>query len=385
MKKKLLSILLCLLIIIPPLQLDAGGIDIINNAIHNKTTDTRGRDLINKALRKGSQEVKILDTKKEVKQLKQEKVKLKTKKKQEEAKKILYGLDVSKWNGNIDFDEIKEAGIDFIIIRAGYGTTVDKKFKRNIEGAIKHDLLVGIYWFSYAYTPKMAYFEAKKCYKTIKKYKKHITLPIFYDFEYDSVNYARKHNVTITKAKASNYADTFCSTIRTCSNRKLEVGIYTNLDYANNYFSKEVLAKYHTWIACWNNSCVYKGKYIMWQKSDKYYIGNSRYDFNILYYSQYLRDKSKKKQGKSMKVSATYYGDDKITSLGTVPTWGTIAVDPKVIAYGSRVYIPKFDKTFIAEDCGGRIKGNRIDIFVGTESRAYRLGVIKDLEIIILN
>ena len=51
----------------------------INDAIHNKTTDTRGRDLINKALRKGSQEVKILDTKKEVKQLKQEKIKLKTK------------------------------------------------------------------------------------------------------------------------------------------------------------------------------------------------------------------------------------------------------------------------------------------------------------------
>lgn len=386
MKKKLLSILLCLLLIIPPLQLDAGGIDIINNAIHkNKTVDTRGRDLINKALGKDVQDIKIINTKKEVKELKQEKTKPKTKKKQEEAKKILYGLDVSKWNGNIDFDEIKEAGIDFIIIRAGYGTTVDKKFKRNIEGAIEHDLLVGIYWFSYAYTPKMAYFEAKKCWNTIKPYKKNITLPVFYDFEYDSVNYAKRHGVTITKAKASNYADTFCSSIRSFSNEKLEVGIYTNLDYANNYFTKEVLNKYHTWIACWGNSCVYKGKYIMWQKSDRYYIGNSRYDFNILYYSKYLRDKSKKKQGKSMKVSATYYGNDKITSLGTVPTWGTIAVDPRVIPYGSRVYIPKFDKTFIASDTGGGIVGNRIDIFVGTESRAYKLGVIKDLEIIILN
>ena len=378
--KKLFAILLCLLLIISPLQLDAGGIDIINNAIHNKTTNTRGRDLINKALKNSKeQEVKILDTKKEVKELKKANKKPTQRKK---AKEILYGLDVSKWNGNIDFDEIKKAGIDFIIIRAGYGTTVDKKFKRNIEGAIKHDFLVGIYWFSYAYTPKMAYFEAKTCWKTIKKYKKNISLPIFYDFEYDSVSYARKHNVTITKAKASNYADTFCTTIR---GYNMEAGIYTNIDYANNYFTKEVLNKYHTWIACWNNSCVYKGKYIMWQKSDRYYINNSRYDFNILYYSQYLRDKSKKKQGKSMKVSATYYGDDKITSLGTVPTWGTIAVDPSVIPYGSRVYIPKYDKTFIASDCGGGIVGNRIDIFVGTESRAYKLGVIKNLEIIILN
>lgn len=383
MKKKLLSILLSLLLIIPPLQLDAGGIDIINNAIHNKTTDTRGRDLINKALKNSKeQEVKIIETKKEVSELKKANKKLKTKKKQEEAKKILYGLDISKWNGNIDWKAVKEAGIEFVIIRAGYGQTVDYMFKKNIESAIDNHMIIGIYWFSYAYTPKMAYFEAKKCYKTIKPYKKHITLPIFYDFEYDSVNYARKHNVTITKAKASNYADTFCTTIRGCN---MEAGIYTNIDYSKRYFTKEVLNKYHTWIASWNNSCVYKGKYIMWQKSDRYYINGKRFDFNILYYNQYLKDKAKKKQGKSMKVSATYYGDDKITSLGTVPTWGTIAVDPSVIAYGSRVYIPKFDKTFIASDCGGGIVGNRIDIFVGTESRAYKLGVIKNLEIIILN
>ena len=111
----------------------------------------------------------------------------------------------------------------------------------------------------------------------------------------------------------------------------------------------------------------------MWQKSDRYYINGKKFDFNILWYSQYLKDKNKKKQGKSMKVSATYYGDDKITSLGTTPKWGT------------KGYITKYDKTFIASDCGGSIVGNRIDIFIGTESRAYKLGVIKNLEIIILN
>ena len=381
--KKLFTILLCLLLIIPPISLDAGGMDLINNAIHNKTTSNKGRDLINKALGNSKeQEVKIIETKKEVSELKKANKKPMSKKKQEEAKKILYGLDISKWNGRIDWKDVKEAGIEVVIIRAGYGQTVDYMFKKNIESAIDNNMLIGIYWFSYAYTPKMAYFEAKKCYKTIKPYKKHITLPIFYDFEYDSVNYARKHNVTITKARASNMADTFCTTIRGYG---MEAGIYTNIDYSKRYFTKEVLNKYHCWIASWNNSCVYKGKYIMWQKSDKYYINGKKFDFNILYYSQYLKDKNKKKQGKSMKVNATYYGDDKITSLGTVPTWGTIAVDPKVIPYGTRVYIPKFDKTFIAEDCGGGIVGNRIDIFVGTESRAYRLGVIKDLEIIILN
>ena len=100
MKKKLLSILLSLLLVIPPLQLDAGGIDIINNAIHNKTTDTRGRDLINKALGKDSQDVKIIKTKKEVKELRKANKKPTQKKK---AKEVLLGLDISKWNGNIDW------------------------------------------------------------------------------------------------------------------------------------------------------------------------------------------------------------------------------------------------------------------------------------------
>jgi 3D (Asp-Asp-Asp) domain-containing protein len=65
-----------------------------------------------------------------------------------------------------------------------------------------------------------------------------------------------------------------------------------------------------------------------------------------------------------MTVVATAYTGDTITSTGTTPKWGTIAVDPTVIPYGTKVYIPQFDKVFIAEDCGGAIKGNKIDIFM---------------------
>ena len=62
-----------------------------------------------------------------------------------------------------------------------------------------------------------------------------------------------------------------------------------------------------------------------------------------------------------MTVSATAYHCGTITSTGITPRWGIIAVDPKVIPYGSIVYIPRFDKYFVAEDCGGDIKGNKID------------------------
>lgn len=78
--------------------------------------------------------------------------------------------------------------------------------------------------------------------------------------------------------------------------------------------------------------------------------------------------------GRQMNVVATAYAGDSITSTGTVPKWGTIAVDPSVIPYGTRVYIPQFQQTFIAEDCGGAIKGNKIDIFMNSESSAYSWG-----------
>ncbi len=83
---------------------------------------------------------------------------------------------------------------------------------------------------------------------------------------------------------------------------------------------------------------------------------------------------SKNSLGRKLTVSATAYSGDGITSTGTVPKWGTIAVDPSVIPYGTKVYIPQFNKYFIAEDCGGAIKGNKIDIFMNSESECVNWG-----------
>ena len=83
---------------------------------------------------------------------------------------------------------------------------------------------------------------------------------------------------------------------------------------------------------------------------------------------------SRSKTSRSMSVVATAYSSGTITSTGTRPKWGTIAVDPTVIPYGTKVYIPKFNMTFTAEDCGGAIKGNKIDIFMGSKKEAYNWG-----------
>lgn len=85
-------------------------------------------------------------------------------------------------------------------------------------------------------------------------------------------------------------------------------------------------------------------------------------------------DFSRINEYKHMNVVATAYAGDTITSTGTRPKWGTIAVDPRVIPYGSKVYIPRFDMIFKAEDCGGAIKGNKIDIFMNSESQCNTWG-----------
>jgi 3D (Asp-Asp-Asp) domain-containing protein len=90
------------------------------------------------------------------------------------------------------------------------------------------------------------------------------------------------------------------------------------------------------------------------------------------------------KNGKRMIVGATAYCNDPITYNGNPTIEGrTIAVDPNVIPYGTRVYIPKFNRVFIADDCGSAIKGNRIDIYMDDYDKCMDWGY-RDIEIYIL-
>lgn len=85
----------------------------------------------------------------------------------------------------------------------------------------------------------------------------------------------------------------------------------------------------------------------------------------------------------TVKVVATAYTGYGTTSTGQKPIWGTIAVDPKIIPYGTKVYIPCFNKIFIANNTGGAIKGNKIDIYMNSNKECYNWGR-KTIEIQIL-
>ena len=177
------------------------------------------------------------------------------------------GIDVSKWNGTIDWNKVKNSGIDYVIIRAGYGTsTVDPYFTSHIKGASEAGLKIGIYWFSYATSVSKAQQEVNMCLQTINPYKDKISYPVFFDYEYASVDYAKKLDISLSKNLASNMANTFLAGIE---NAGYISGVYTNKDFGDRYFYEDILYSNNLWIAQYNSTCTYPRPYMMWQYSDK--------------------------------------------------------------------------------------------------------------------
>lgn len=173
-------------------------------------------------------------------------------------------IDVSAHNGNVDFKKVKANGIDGVIIRGGYGlSTTDKSFHTNVKNALANGLHVGVYWFGYAYSNELAQKEANYCLSVIKPYLGKLDLPIFYDWEYDSYNYAKNTGkVTPTKAKISSWVDSFCTVME---NAGYFTGVYGNVDYLTNYFNDTIKNKYTIWVAQWSSKCTYTGNYGIWQ------------------------------------------------------------------------------------------------------------------------
>ena len=140
-----------------------------------------------------------------------------------------------------------------------------------------------------------------------------------------------------------------------------------------------VLATIMAFVAIFTTNCNHKRSY----HSNK--IEQSMPAMALESSDSYYVNKELIKNSKHLRVGATAYCNDPITFTGTVPEVGrTIAVDPKVIPYGTKVYIPQFNRVFIAEDCGSKIKGNRIDIYMEDYDTCMEWGY-KDIDIYILN
>lgn len=196
------------------------------------------------------------------------------------------GIDVSEWQGTIDWDKVKAAGIEFAMIKAGSGRNrVDPEFKRNISECNRLGIPCGVYWFSYAYTEELAHNEAKYCLEAIAPYK--LDYPVAFDFEYDSVNNAAKLGIEITREMASSFARAFLEDIEAA---RYYAMLYTNSDYLKRYFDQDLAKRYDVWLAMWqanpnlNDKPTQAGG--IWQYSD---TGNvpgisERVDLDAAYY-----------------------------------------------------------------------------------------------------
>lgn len=171
------------------------------------------------------------------------------------------GIDVSKWNGNIDWNAVKNSGINYVIIRCGYrgssagSLVVDPKFTANIKGATAAGLKVGVYFFTQAVDEREAVEEASMVLDQIKNYK--ISYPVFLDVE-SSGGRADK----IDKATRTAVCKAFCQTIQ---NAGYNAGIYANKSWLTTKLDPSALSAYKIWLAQYAAAPTYTGRYDLWQ------------------------------------------------------------------------------------------------------------------------
>lgn len=176
------------------------------------------------------------------------------------------GIDISQWNGKVDFDKIKAAGVKFVIIRLGYGNDEtnqdDKRVVRNISECERVGLPWGAYIYSYALNDWEANSEVEHALRLLKGKKPQ--LPVYIDIEDPSQQYAMSvgdRNVNVDK-----FASNFCSKLKAAG---YKTGLYASLTWFNQYFGNFASQNrgYSNWIAQWADRCTYTGTYDMWQYS----------------------------------------------------------------------------------------------------------------------
>lgn len=172
---------------------------------------------------------------------------------------VLKGIDVSSWQGNIDWGTVKNQGIDFAIIRTGYGKTApevqtDAYFAQNYSGATANGIKVGVYHFSYAETVEDALQEADFCLSILDG--RELDYPVFYDIE-DTVHRTMDTNLM------ADIVEAFCGKIEAAGYR---TGVYSSVNIFNSNLSSSRLDKYDRWVASWGRDVANLDKaYTIWQ------------------------------------------------------------------------------------------------------------------------
>jgi len=196
------------------------------------------------------------------------------------TEKTEVGIDVSKWQGDIDFEKVKNAGASFVMIRIGVQTkqngelNIDPYFKQNIKNAKEAGLKVGVYLYSIATSSKEAIEHAEWVLKTLGNEK--LDLPIVFDWE----NWSKWNSYNMSFYDINNIANKY---IETVVNKGYEGMLYSSKYYLENIWTNKY--NYPVWLAHYTDKTSYKGDYVMWQLSNTGRIDGiyGDVDINVLY------------------------------------------------------------------------------------------------------
>lgn len=175
------------------------------------------------------------------------------------TKNTKIGIDISSWQGEVDFQKIKDAGVEFVMVRIGgtLGTNkeyfLDKQFKRNMTEAKKHGMDVGVYFYSYANSTKSAVRDASWVIKQLKPYK--LTLPVAFDWE----EWKHFNDYQLSFFGLTSMAESFLDTVNQAG---YEGMLYSSKTYLDNIWYP---TKYDVWLAHYTDKTTYTGTYKMWQ------------------------------------------------------------------------------------------------------------------------
>lgn len=192
----------------------------------------------------------------------------------------LKGIDVSEWQGTIDWKKVAKDGVQFAVIHAGYGRELsqkDKYFERNYAGARAAGIKVGAFWYSYADSVARAEQEARTCLQVLKG--KTFDLPIFFDQEYEP---------GILKLSTKTRTDIVLKFLETIKAAGRPCGLYSSTDFITTKLQANRLTDYPLWIAEYGSKLHYTGKVWAWQYTDKGRVAGikGRVDMNHGYFAQ---------------------------------------------------------------------------------------------------
>ena len=218
---------------------------------------------------------------------------------------MIRGIDVSKHNGYVNFEKVKQNGIDFVILRIGYrgymdgSLNIDPTFIQNYNKAKKRGLYVGGYFFSQAKDKNEGIAEREYCLKIIKDNNIYFDYPVYIDTEWANKN----HNGRADNISNSNRTDAIIGFCSTMESNGVYTGIYRSENWLKTKTNYSALTLFDKWIAKWANFAPSEqyGKYNMWQYSNNYKIDDTRFDISKAYidFADIIKNKGLNKYNKT--------------------------------------------------------------------------------------